>query len=532
MQKNTQYTRCPQCDTAFKVSDKMLAMAHGKVRCGACLEVFLATDHLLQPRDKGINTVASAASDKATQAKEDEPAPAVEPSHEEPYIGDLDSVNTDIEEALSTSPQISSVINDDASINTEDESFDLRQSEQAIVDDKETDVESIDEEFLTPEDDDLGLSTQNDEELDITDEMEDFTLDSVASELEDLHTTSEKTVDELNDIDMAAEGAAQSEPSANFDEEHDIGSALIDDEPMLDLELIEASESKLDDSQTHVEPTDRVLDADVADATDAEKAPALEEDELLDSDTELDTDTELDSELDTLELQMELQQAEQEDELREEEETESLVDDPDMSEFDSEQIAMEDQEHLDRLSQTLTAQISDTDTEPDPLDEFEGRVEKKKTSLRTLVIIATAVTLMSVLSVNFWSNRQSLAWDDTWGGFTHAVCALLPCDIQPQRDITKIRLRQRIVTPSEDTENQLDVKILLTNEASFAQPYPRIIIKFSNSSGEQVAIKQFEVAEYFPAKQNELMPAGTEIHIAFSTEQPHPDALGFEFNFQ
>ena len=184
------------------------------------------------------------------------------------------------------------------------------------------------------------------------------------------------------------------------------------------------------------------------------------------------------------------------------------------------------QEQLDQLSQTLTAQISDTDTEPDPLDEFEGRVEKKKTSLRTLVIAATATVLVVVLSVNFWTNRQTLAWDDTWGGFTHAVCAALPCDIKPQRDISKIRLRQRIVTPSEAKENQLDVKILLTNEAQFEQPYPKIIIIFSNSSGEQVAVKEFDVAEYFPAKQNELMAAGTEIHIAFSTEQPHPDALG------
>lgn len=39
-------TRCPQCATAFRISDTLLKSAKGKVRCGSCLEVFDATAHL------------------------------------------------------------------------------------------------------------------------------------------------------------------------------------------------------------------------------------------------------------------------------------------------------------------------------------------------------------------------------------------------------------------------------------------------------------------------------------------------------
>lgn len=38
-------TRCPQCTTAFRVGDAVLAAARGLVRCGKCQKVFKASDH-------------------------------------------------------------------------------------------------------------------------------------------------------------------------------------------------------------------------------------------------------------------------------------------------------------------------------------------------------------------------------------------------------------------------------------------------------------------------------------------------------
>ncbi|MFT5593744.1 MAG: putative Zn finger-like uncharacterized protein [Oceanicoccus sp.] len=42
----TQITKCPKCDTTFRVSPAQLQVAKGAVRCGACLHVFRATDHI------------------------------------------------------------------------------------------------------------------------------------------------------------------------------------------------------------------------------------------------------------------------------------------------------------------------------------------------------------------------------------------------------------------------------------------------------------------------------------------------------
>ena len=39
-------TRCPHCSTRFRVSEAQLQVAKGRVRCGACLTVFVGIDHL------------------------------------------------------------------------------------------------------------------------------------------------------------------------------------------------------------------------------------------------------------------------------------------------------------------------------------------------------------------------------------------------------------------------------------------------------------------------------------------------------
>ncbi len=45
MTQGTLLTRCPHCDTRFRVTDEQLGIAKGKVRCGSCMEVFNALEN-------------------------------------------------------------------------------------------------------------------------------------------------------------------------------------------------------------------------------------------------------------------------------------------------------------------------------------------------------------------------------------------------------------------------------------------------------------------------------------------------------
>ncbi|MBL8383737.1 MAG: DUF3426 domain-containing protein [Burkholderiales bacterium] len=45
----TTLTRCPHCQTAFRITTEQLLARQGQVRCGNCAEVFNALDHLVPP---------------------------------------------------------------------------------------------------------------------------------------------------------------------------------------------------------------------------------------------------------------------------------------------------------------------------------------------------------------------------------------------------------------------------------------------------------------------------------------------------
>src|SRR4051812_32649719 len=42
-------TRCPHCNTTFRVVQDQLKLRAGLVRCGACKEIFNGIEHLLRP---------------------------------------------------------------------------------------------------------------------------------------------------------------------------------------------------------------------------------------------------------------------------------------------------------------------------------------------------------------------------------------------------------------------------------------------------------------------------------------------------
>src|SRR3569832_1744168 len=63
------YTRCPHCDTWFRIGAAQLAQAHGQVRCGVCAEQFNALSALSarpEHRRTGPDTTRATDIDTAT----------------------------------------------------------------------------------------------------------------------------------------------------------------------------------------------------------------------------------------------------------------------------------------------------------------------------------------------------------------------------------------------------------------------------------------------------------------------------------
>ncbi len=55
----TKQTRCPFCSSVFNITTEQLAARGGHVRCGGCLQVFRADQHLVEGENGQLTPQAS-----------------------------------------------------------------------------------------------------------------------------------------------------------------------------------------------------------------------------------------------------------------------------------------------------------------------------------------------------------------------------------------------------------------------------------------------------------------------------------------
>ncbi|MGM0772684.1 DUF3426 domain-containing protein [Marinobacter sp.] len=85
MTQSSLQTRCPKCETRFRVTDAQLSVAGGKVRCGNCMAVFNAVDHQVSGASSG---------DESGDKKEPASAPA-EKQEDQNFTSDDDLIFAD-----------------------------------------------------------------------------------------------------------------------------------------------------------------------------------------------------------------------------------------------------------------------------------------------------------------------------------------------------------------------------------------------------------------------------------------------------
>lgn len=86
-------TRCPQCATAFKITSAQLQTAKGAVRCGSCLQVFMAHDHMVE--DAKV----------LTPADQDTEQDFCIDQYQEEVFSEIDDAQTDEERYIDDEPQ-------------------------------------------------------------------------------------------------------------------------------------------------------------------------------------------------------------------------------------------------------------------------------------------------------------------------------------------------------------------------------------------------------------------------------------------
>lgn len=127
---------------------------------------------------------------------------------------------------------------------------------------------------------------------------------------------------------------------------------------------------------------------------------------------------------------------------------------------------------------------------------------------------------------------DSLSRQGPWRGLYAAVCPLLGCQLPALVDPGAIRTSNLVVRSHSQTQGALVVDAVLLNTAPFDQPFPGLLLTFTDLKNRPVASRRFTPREYL---QGELagrkqMPAGNPVHIAIEIVDPGSEAVNYELH--
>jgi len=171
-------TKCPQCETTFRVTDAQLQVAKGKVRCGSCLHVFKADEHWLNPP-------APAPAPSAPPPQK----PATEEASAGKFVFDQSAIDGASAEKVLTKPSITAV-------NTQGEMKALQEFAESLSDDD-------DEELFDDGDDALVSDTETEMVAADDSDYSDLFLD-----LDDLEEQGLDNFEQIEDQSVADGGSS------------------------------------------------------------------------------------------------------------------------------------------------------------------------------------------------------------------------------------------------------------------------------------------------------------------------------------
>ena len=510
------YTQCPHCDAIFQVTTAQLKAANGEVRCGQCLSVFNALNHLsdeipASTDEQATNPVSDTGSDDPwtdDSPVDGNPADAspsestTEDTFSEPGITD-DAPHNDqpITKAHFESAPIAADSDAEKNIETSTEVTDADIFSKVIAEANRHNLptEEMDrfEEFLSvenpvPEDANTGDAPDNalKEEANKYDAGEFETLnpndaEAVTAELEsETHTD---TTDEFTEFDEYQTSTNKTDELSNTAHAPDFGTedeAIIIEEA--DLAPI-TSKDYLDNPEFNS-----------ADNLNAFSENNINNDTLA---TNVDAHADADDFSELAEAAAEI--------------AETTPHEPPPPKSDAKSAADE------------TLYIPSLIME----DLHAAKAEQLRPSNTPWVVGSLILMLTLVLQVVYYS-RDELAKDASLRPWLIQMCQLTNCTLTQPYDITQIDIIGREVRTHPSARKALIASTTLINNANFMQPFPLLTVVFADINGKPMAQRRFTPREYL-SNMVDLdvgMTPDMPVRIELELVDPGKAAVNYEFH--
>ena len=521
-------TQCPACESTFNTNSRVLAAAAGKVRCGACLNVFEAIDNFLIPEE------ADAALDQG----------------ESVFVGNDPQAFFDPSSFLTRSAL--SETHDDEPIHKQHLHQELEKSEPVSEDFLVTVAGELQGRAEAPaaenryEDEDprieskqpflgIGLSAS-------------FTFDPnappqvrigapKAESPPDKETASEQPVDQSSASGTGSFGAIEKlpqeeKPAPDVLALSDSVWSPINDEVTAPPSNEEAAQSFAAEEEKEESINKSLPTAESSALSDPIAAPVTDNENL---DVGSESPSEEVDDIQSLAKQEELAN----ESVTEDEEptigaTQAIarvIDENSTQAIRARALeaGLSDEEALEAIPRENLAALGSVSTPVELLARKESRL-----LLRTLLFLSILLLGGLLSSQYLWQRMELYSQLPQLRPLYEVVCTYLNCALPQYADIDSIRSENLTVQTHPTLANGLMVNTVIRNSAEFEQPFPILVLSFNSVENSVIALREFASAEYLDPglRSTQAMPAETPVQIRLAIMDPGPEAVNYTLAFR
>lgn len=496
-------TRCPKCSTAFKITEKQLATAKGAVRCGSCLHIFNAKDYLVhnKPQPEPISIAPKTTKPAAAQEQ---------PS----FSFDQQAINDEYERSRhdesmaqqEANTQDWSDLDDDLDDALAEEGFDLELDDDDLTLDDDDDLLIYDDADIDFDDDEPdekpaarkatprrpAMPGENNEQR--TEDDANFFFDDLNPELENLGNDKQERKNFEEDLE-SKDDADESWAKAMLDEMEK------EDQDRHEKELFAPDAPKNRYDEILVDETTAATSVTQNDQDD-ELAP-----EFIEAFARLDNQYE--------NTQTKASHASTQTSYTADLDAPIRADRSDRS------------RHYDDDHNEKSQFLKNIQPAPVEMDWINVSRRWPKTLMWwTLCLLAGAALAAQVAWIKFdhWSRI------DPYRSYYSLACNLLDCQLPARIDTSKIKVSNLVIRSHPQVQNALTVDAILLNHAQFAQPFPDLVISFSDLNGKTVAARRFTPDEYLAGELagRSKIPYNQPVHLSMDIADPGRQAVNYQ----
>ncbi len=200
--------------------------------------------------------------------------------------------------------------------------------------------------------------------------------------------------------------------------------------------------------------------------------------------------------------------------------------------------AIIDEKDLEELQEVIDAAQNQNNTVSHALsDSIEAEaVELQYTAKRSawlgkvLWFVLALVAALALAAQVAWLKFDDWSAKAPYREYYILACEHLGCSVPQLKDMSKIRTSNLLVRSHPSTENALLVDVVLQNHAAFKQPFPKLVLVFSNIKNKVIASRAFEPTEYLGGDLQgaSMMPIRKPIHLSLELVDPGKEADSYK----